>query len=262
MENNLAIKVSNLKKRFGELNVLNGIDFEVSKGEVVCLVGPSGSGKSTLLRCLNYLEVPNSGKILIAGYEIDVDKGIKEQEINELRSKVGMVFQSFNLWPHKTVLENIIEAPVQLKKMSKEEAVFLAEAILQKVGLEDKRDVYPGKLSGGQQQRVAIARALAMNPQIILFDEPTSALDPELVEEVLNVIKELAADGMTMIIVTHEMGFAADVADRIIFIDEGRFIESGSPEEIFADPKTERAKQFFAKIFLAMQNRIVIPPKH
>ena len=259
MEKNLAIKVCNLQKNFGELEVLKGIDFEVLKGEVVCLVGPSGSGKSTLLRCLNYLEAPNNGKIFIAGYEIDVDKGIKEKAVNELRSKVGMVFQSFNLWPHKTVLENIIEAPVQLKKMSKKEAICLAEEILQKVGLEEKRDVYPGKLSGGQQQRVAIARALAMNPEIILFDEPTSALDPELVEEVLNVIKELAAEGMTMVIVTHEMGFAADVADRIVFIDEGCFVESGSPEEIFTNPQTERAKQFFAKIFVAVQNRIGVP---
>lgn len=261
MEKNLAIKVCGLKKSFGELNVINGIDFEVLKGEVVCVVGPSGSGKSTLLRCLNYLEVPNDGKIFIAGYEVDVHKGVKEKEINDLRSKVGMVFQSFNLWPHKTVLENIIEAPVQLNKMSKKDAISLAEKILQKVGLLDKKDVHPGKLSGGQQQRVAIARALAMNPEIILFDEPTSALDPELVEEVLNVIKELAAEGMTMVIVTHEMGFAADVADRIMFIDEGYFIESGSPEEIFTNPKTQRAKQFFAKIFVAMQNRIGIHSK-
>lgn len=256
MEQKLAIRVCGLKKSFGKLDVLKGIDFDVLKGEVVCLVGPSGSGKSTLLRCLNYLEVPNNGKISIAGYEFDVDKGIKEKNINEVRSKVGMVFQSFNLWPHKTVLENVIEAPVQLKKNKKSDAIIVAEKLLKKVGLEEKRDVYPSKLSGGQQQRVAIARALAMNPEIMLFDEPTSALDPELVGEVLTVIKELAAEGMTMVIVTHEMGFAADVADRIVFIDEGLFIESGSPEEIFVNPKTERAKQFFAKIFIAMHNRL------
>ncbi len=234
------VKVKNLHKHFGKLEVLNGIDLEVEEGEVVCLIGPSGSGKSTFLRCLNRLEESTSGDIFVDGYEISD----KKTNINAVRENIGMVFQQFNLFAHMNVLKNIMFAPVELKKMTKQEAEKKAMELLRRVGLEDKAHSYPQQLSGGQKQRVAIARALAMNPDIMLFDEPTSALDPEMVGEVLQVMKELAAEGMTMIVVTHEMGFARDVADRVIFMSDGVICEQGTPEEIFQNPKEERTKEF------------------
>ena len=236
------IRIKGLNKYFGKLHVLKDIDLTVNESDVVCLVGSSGSGKSTLLRCINFLEVKKNGKIMIAGEEINRDT----HDLNEVRQRVGMVFQHFNLFPHKTVLENITEAPIMVKKMPKETAEREARELLQKVGLEEKADVYPSKLSGGQKQRVAIARALAMKPDIMLFDEPTSALDPELVGEVLLTMKELAEEGMTMVIVTHEMGFAREVADKIIFMSEGRILEVGSPDEFFSNPKEERTKEFLS----------------
>lgn len=249
------IQVRNLRKRFGHLDVLREINLEVRRGEVVCIIGPSGSGKSTLLRCLNFLEEPTDGLVLMegqpVGYRLDAQgRRVHDTEanINRIRARMGMVFQQFNLWPHKTVLQNIIEAPVLVRGMPLDEAVKLAETLLARVGLTEKRDVYPAKLSGGQQQRVAIARALAMQPQVMLFDEPTSALDPELVGEVLNVMKGLARDGMTMIIVTHEMGFAAEVADRVIFMDGGYIVEEGPPQALFKAPRTDRARQFLSKV--------------
>ena len=249
-----VISVKNLEKRYGDNEVLKDISLEVKEGEVISIVGPSGSGKSTFLRCLNYLEHLNQGEIQFFGkHVLEGTNGKKDNKKNEntavkIRKNVGMVFQQFNLWPHKTVLENVIEAPVQLNKMKKEEAVKKAEGLLKKVGMYEKKDAYPLQLSGGQQQRVAIARTLAMEPEIILFDEPTSALDPELVGEVLNVMKDLAREGMTMLIVTHEMGFASEVSDHVCFMDGGYVIEEGTPEEIFKSPKTDRAKQFFSKI--------------
>ena len=248
------ISVKNLGKRYGENEVLKDINLDVKEGEVVSILGPSGSGKSTFLRCLNYLEHLNQGEVSFFNqYRLEGTKDKKDTRKNEaeagkIRKDVGMVFQQFNLWPHKTVLENVIEAPVQLKKMKKEDAVKKAEELLKKVGMYEKKDAYPLQLSGGQQQRVAIARTLAMEPRVILFDEPTSALDPELVGEVLNVMKELAEEGMTMLIVTHEMGFAAEVSDHVCFMDGGYVIEEGTPEQIFKNPKTDRAKQFFSKI--------------
>ena len=224
------IEVKHLHKVFGDLEVLKDISFNVEEGEVICLIGPSGSGKSTLLRCLNKLEEKQDGDIVILG------------------ENIGMVFQHFNLFPNYTVLQNMTLAPTMLKKMSKAEAVKKAEQLLDRVGLLDKKDVYPVTLSGGQKQRVAIARALAMNPKIMLFDEPTSALDPEMVGEVLDVMKELAREGMTMVVVTHEMGFARDVADRIIFMDDGYIVEEEKPEEMFAHPKTERCRNFLASV--------------
>lgn len=241
---NEKIKVENLKKSFHKLNVLNGIDLTVNEGEVVCIIGPSGSGKSTFLRCLNLLEVPTSGSITVDGYNLTD----KKANINKIRENIGMVFQSFNLFPHLTVLQNIMLAPVELKKMSKQEARDNAMKLLKRVGLDDKAACHPNQLSGGQQQRVAIARALAMNPDIMLFDEPTSALDPEMVGEVLNVMKELAAQGMTMIVVTHEMGFAREVSDRVVFIDDGVIMEDGNPEEFFSNPKNPRAIDFLNKV--------------
>ena len=238
------IDVINLHKSFGDLKVLKGINMHVSPQEVVCVIGPSGSGKSTLLRCINYLEVPTSGQIIIDGVEITDPK----TNINKVREDVGMVFQRFNLFPHKTSLENVALAPMQVKKMKKEEAMEKAKALLKKVGLSDKEQVYPDSLSGGQQQRVAIARALAMEPKIMLFDEPTSALDPEMVGEVLAVMKDLALEGMTMMVVTHEMGFAREVGDRVVFMDEGMLVEEGLPKEIFANPQQERTKAFLSKI--------------
>lgn len=234
------IHVENLNKSFGDLHVLKDINITVKESDVVCLVGASGSGKSTLLRCINFLEKKDNGRIIIEGEEVSRDT----HDINEVRQKVGMVFQHFNLFPHMTVLENIIEAPVHVKKMPKNEAIKEAKELLVKVGLEDKADVYPSKLSGGQKQRVAIARALAMNPDIMLFDEPTSALDPELVGEVLATMKELAEDGMTMVVVTHEMGFAREVADWIIYMDEGIIVEKAKPEEFFTNPQEDRTKEF------------------
>lgn len=235
------IKVENLNKSFGDLHVLKDINLTVYESDVVCLLGSSGSGKSTLLRCLNYLEKKDSGSIIIEGEQIETTT----HNINEVRQKIGMVFQHFNLFPHKTVLENIIEAPIMVKKIAKDTAKQEALELLKKVGLDDKADVYPNKLSGGQKQRVAIARALAMKPDIMLFDEPTSALDPELVGEVLTTMKELAQDGMTMVIVTHEMGFAREVADQILFMHEGNILEKGTPEQIFENPKEERTREFF-----------------
>ena len=238
------IKIKDLKKKYGELEVLKGISTEIKEGEVISIIGPSGSGKSTFLRCINRLEEPTSGEIKIN------NKNILERkvDINKIREEVGMVFQHFNLYPHKTVLENITLGPIRLKKMPKAEAEKLAIELLEKVGLADKKDVYPNKLSGGQKQRVAIARALAMNPKVILFDEPTSALDPEMIGEVLEVMKELANAGMTMIVVTHEMGFARNVANRVFFMDGGYILEDAKPQDLFDNPKTERAREFLEKV--------------
>ncbi len=238
------VKVSKLYKKFGELEVLNGIDMTVSEGEVVCIIGPSGSGKSTLLRCLNRLEKATDGEIVVDNAVITD----KRTDINKVRENIGMVFQSFNLFSNFTVLQNLMFAPVELKKMTKAQAKDKALELLARVGLSDKADAYPHQLSGGQQQRVAIARSLAMNPDIMLFDEPTSALDPEMVGEVLAVMKELAAGGMTMVVVTHEMGFARDVADRVIFMADGVIVEEGTPEEIFGDPQNPRTKDFLSRV--------------
>ncbi|MFF5398995.1 amino acid ABC transporter ATP-binding protein [Peribacillus butanolivorans] len=240
MEQKEMIRIRNLNKSYGNLHVLKDIDMKVLDSDVVCLIGPSGSGKSTLLRCLNYLEKKDSGQILIEGTEVDPGT----HDINKIREKVGMVFQHFYLFPHMTVLENVIEAPTHVKKIPMAQAIEEAKALLAKVGLSDKADVYPSKLSGGQKQRVAIARALAMKPDILLFDEPTSALDPELVGEVLATMKELALEGMTMVVVTHEMSFAREVGDWIVFMHNGRVVESGPPKEFFSNPKEERTKEF------------------
>ena len=241
---NKKISVKNLKKNFGSLEVLRHISVDVAEGEVVFLIGPSGSGKSTFLRCLNRLETITAGEVVVDGHPIS-DSNVN---INKVRENIGMVFQHFNLFPHLTVQDNITLAPVELKKMDKESAAKKAIELLERVGLADKAKTYPGQLSGGQKQRVAIARALAMNPDIMLFDEPTSALDPEMVGEVLEVMKQLAADGMTMVVVTHEMGFAREVADRVIFMDEGLIVEEGTPEEIFGNPKEERTIGFLNKV--------------
>ena len=238
------IKVKNLHKKFGDLSVLNGIDEHVSQGEVVVVIGPSGSGKSTFLRCLNLLEEVTDGEIFVDD-ELITDPRI---DVNRVRQKMGMVFQQFNLFPHLTIMDNITLAPVLLKKMTKEQAVARGRELLKRVNLEEKADVYPAQLSGGQKQRVAIARALAMDPEIMLFDEPTSALDPEMVGEVLDVMKDLAKSGMTMVIVTHEMGFAREVASRVLFIDQGIVMESGTPEEVFGNPQNERTKNFLSKV--------------
>lgn len=248
-DKNTIIKIDGLKKVYGDLVVLNGIDLEVKEGEVVCLIGPSGSGKSTLLRCLNYLEQPTDGTIEMTGYFLKGGE-IKANKKNavEIRKHAGMVFQQFNLWPHMTVLENVIEAPLRVKNVNKQEITEKAIELLRKVGLAEKKDVYPTTLSGGQQQRVAIARALAMEPEIMLFDEPTSALDPELVGEVLKVMRDLAEDGMTMIVVTHEMGFAHDVADKVVFMDYGRILEAGTPDEVIRNPKHDRTRQFLSRV--------------
>jgi len=234
------VNVKNLHKYFEKLEVLKGIDLVIEEGEVVCLIGPSGSGKSTFLRCLNQLEETTHGEVIIDGRNLTD----KNSNINKLRENIGMVFQQFNLFPHLTAAENIMLAPVDLKKMTKTEAAKRAGELLEMVGLSEKFDEYPANLSGGQQQRVAIARALAMSPDIMLFDEPTSALDPEMVGEVLGVMKQLAKDGMTMIVVTHEMGFAREVADRVIFMDEGVIVEQGKPEEVFGNPQNERTQNF------------------
>ncbi|MBS3027967.1 MAG: amino acid ABC transporter ATP-binding protein [Dolichospermum sp. DET50] len=243
-DGNVAIKVENLYKSFGQLQVLQGISVEIPKGEVVAIIGPSGSGKSTFLRCLNLLEVPTSGKIYVDGIEITAP----QTDVRKIRQNIGMVFQHFNLFPHKTVLKNIIYAPMQVKGISEQEARVIGMDLLSKVGLENKADVYPSRLSGGQKQRVAIARALAMKPDMIMFDEPTSALDPEMVKEVLTVMGDLAKSGMTMAIVTHEMGFAREVADRIIFLDGGKLAEDAPPAEFFSSPQCDRAKQFLDKV--------------
>lgn len=238
------VKVSNLKKSFGELKVIKDVSLTVNKGEVVSIIGPSGSGKSTFLRCLNALETPDAGSIIVDGHDVTS----KKEDINLIRENIGMVFQQFNLFPHMTVIENIMMAPVTRKKCSKEEAKERALSLLARVGLADKANEYPRKLSGGQQQRVAIARALAMNPDVMLFDEPTSALDPEMVGEVLSVMKELAATGMTMIVVTHEMGFAREVSSHVVFMDGGYIVEEGKPEEVFGNPKEQRTIDFLKKV--------------
>ena len=240
----IKVKVEELKKSFGSLEVLKGIDLEVKEGEVVCLIGPSGSGKSTFLRCLNRLEETTAGTVIVDDNDITDPKC----NINKVRENIGMVFQQFNLFPHLSVLENIMLAPVDRKKLTKAEAKKTAERLLATVGLAEKAGEYPPNLSGGQQQRVAIARALAMNPDIMLFDEPTSALDPEMVGEVLEVIKQLAKDGMTMIVVTHEMGFAREVADRVIFMDGGYIVEQGTPAEVFGNPQNKRTQDFLNKV--------------
>lgn len=238
------IRVNNLHKSFEKNEVLKGINEHIEKGEVVVVIGPSGSGKSTFLRCLNLLEVPTSGEIIFEGKNI-TDKKV---DINKIREKMGMVFQQFNLFPHKTVLDNLTIAPIKVKGVSKADAEKKAKELLDRVGLLNKADAYPSSLSGGQKQRIAIARALAMDPDVMLFDEPTSALDPEMVGEVLNVMKELAKEGMTMVVVTHEMGFAREVGDRIIFMDGGKVLESGTPEEIFQNPKNPRTIDFLSKV--------------
>jgi polar amino acid transport system ATP-binding protein/glutamine transport system ATP-binding protein len=238
------IEVKNLQKSFGDHKVLKGINAEVDDKEVVCVIGPSGSGKSTFLRCLNLLETITGGDVIIDGENLNNPN----TDINEIRTEVGMVFQQFNLFPHKSVIENIMLAPQKVRKITKAEARERGLALLDKVGLSDKADQFPSQLSGGQQQRVAIARALAMEPKLMLFDEPTSALDPELVGEVLEVMKQLALDGMTMVVVTHEMGFAREVGDRVLFMDEGVIMEEGDPNQIFSDPQNERTKEFLDKI--------------
>ncbi len=242
--NNVLIKTENLQKSFGKLDVLTGIDMEIKSGEVVVVIGPSGSGKSTFLRCLNRLEEPTGGKIYFEGEDITAPKC----NINLHRQKMGMVFQQFNLFPHMTVLKNLTIAPIKLLGMSKEDADKKGMELLERVGLADKAEAYPNQLSGGQKQRVAIVRALAMNPDVMLFDEPTSALDPEMVGEVLEVMKDLARDGMTMVVVTHEMGFAREVADRVVFMADGVIAEEGTPEQLFSNPQNPRTKQFLQSV--------------
>ena len=236
------IEIKKLYKSYGDNEVLKGIDQTVSEAEVLCIVGPSGSGKSTMLRCINLLEIPSSGEVYIDG------ELVTSQNINEIRTKMGMVFQNFNLFPHMTVLENVTCAPINVKGVSKTDAEAKAMELLTRVGLDNKANAYPRSLSGGQQQRVAIARALAMDPEIMLFDEPTSALDPEMVGEVLDVMKDLAKEGLAMIVVTHEMGFAKEVADKVIFMDEGVIVEQGTPEEVLVNPSEERTKNFLSKV--------------
>ncbi len=236
------ISIRNLKKSFGRVEVLKGVNLDIAEKEVVVIIGPSGSGKSTLLRCINYLEEPTSGEITVDGMKLG------ETDINKVRAEVGMVFQRFNLFPHMTAMDNITLAPMKVRGISREEAETVAMRLLAKVGLADRAAAYPEQLSGGQQQRVAIARALAMKPKVMLFDEPTSALDPEMVKEVLEVMKELAREGMTMAVVTHEMGFAREVGDRVLFVDQGVILEEGTPEEIFSHPKEERMRAFLSKI--------------
>ena len=238
------IEIKNLHKSFGEFEVIKGIDLKVESGQVVCIIGPSGSGKSTVLRCINRLEEPTSGTIIVDGHDIMAPT----TNINEVRTEAGMVFQQFNLFPHMTILDNVTLGPIKVRKMSKSDADELGLKLLAKVGLKEKARNYPEQLSGGQKQRVAIARSLALQPKVILFDEPTSALDPELVGEVLEVMQQLAREGMTMIVVTHEMGFAKEVADRLIFIDEGVIQEEGDPTEVFANPKNPRLKDFLGKV--------------
>ena len=245
IKDNEIIVIRDLKKSFNEeTHALNGVNLSIKKGEVVTIIGPSGSGKSTLLRCMNLMEVPTSGEVVFEGHLLN----IKDKNINKLREKMGMVFQSFNLFPHLSVLENITLSPKLVLNTSIEAANILAESLLQKVGLSEKIDSYPNQLSGGQKQRVAIARALAMNPDVMLFDEPTSALDPEMVGEVLNVMRNLADQGMTMVIVTHEMSFAKEVSDRVVFMAEGLIVEEGKPEDIFSKPKEERTKAFLKRV--------------
>ncbi|MDM5228966.1 amino acid ABC transporter ATP-binding protein [Cytobacillus firmus] len=244
MSESYMIKVEKLNKSFGDLHVLKDIDITVKESDVVCLIGASGSGKSTLLRCLNFLELKDSGNIIFEGEKVEKET----HDLNKVREKVGMVFQHFHLFPHMTVLENVMEAPLHVKKLPKDQVKKDAQELLKKVGLSDKENVYPSKLSGGQKQRVAIARALAMKPDIMLFDEPTSALDPELVGEVLSTMKELALEGMTMVVVTHEMGFAREVADWAVYMHDGRIVEVGHPEDLFNNPKEQRTKNFLDSV--------------
>jgi polar amino acid transport system ATP-binding protein len=246
-----VLELRSVYKSFGELQVLSDISLTVARGETVCIVGPSGSGKSTLLRCINWLEKPDSGAVLLSGTRVGMLKGghvaMSDRELAQIRTRIGMVFQHFALWPHLTVLQNVMEAPLHVQKRPRAEVRDAAELLLQKVGLADKRDVFPARLSGGQKQRVGIARALAVQPDLLLFDEPTSALDPELVGEVILVMRELARDGMTMVIVTHEMGFARDAATRVVFIDHGQIVETGTPAQFFSAPATDRARQFLQR---------------
>ena len=239
------IKLENVVKRFDKLHAVNQVSLEVKQGEIVCIIGPSGSGKSTLIRCINGLEIPEEGTVFIDGERLDYKNAAA---LEAMRTKLGFVFQHFNLFPHKTVLENLTLAPIQVLKRSPEEAAVTGEKLLERVGLLDKKDVYPAQLSGGQKQRVAIARCLAMQPEVILFDEPTSALDPEMIGEVLDVMQELAQEGMTMVVVTHEMGFARRVATRVVFMDQGELVEQGSPEEIFDHPQSPRLQEFLSKV--------------
>ncbi len=240
----MVVKMTDVHKWFGDLHVLKGVNLTINQNEVVVIIGPSGSGKSTLLRCINFLEWPQKGTVSIDGRIIE----IKKHDINAVRREVGMVFQHFHLFPHKSVLENIMEGPTQVKKLPRKEARRIAEDLLEKVGLTDKAEAYPSMLSGGQKQRVAIARALAMNPGVMLFDEPTSALDPELVGEVISVMQDLAKEGMTMAVVTHEIWFAKEAADRVIVMDDGQIIEEGTPDEVFTNPKEERTRQFLSQV--------------
>lgn len=251
-----SLEINNIHKRFGDLEVLKGVSIKAQKGDVIAILGSSGSGKSTLLRCINLLEIPDEGDISVAGERIHLDpkskrknKGMNPSQVDRLRTHLGMVFQGFNLWPHKTVLENVIEAPVHVLKRPKAECIFEAKRLLEKVGLSDRADYYPNQLSGGQKQRVAIARALAMEPDVLLFDEPTSALDPELVGEVLKVMRDLAEEGRTMLVVTHEMGFAREVATRVIFMHQGVIEEEGCPDQVFEKPSSLRFKQFLSNIY-------------
>ncbi len=245
-----VLDVAGVSKRFGDVEVLSDVSFQVDKGETICVLGPSGSGKSTLLRCINWLERPDAGQIYLNGEQVGINGAgivMGDRDLSKIRTHIGMVFQHFALWPHLTVLQNLMEAPVQVQKRPKAEVRDEALALLAKVGLSEKRDAFPAKLSGGQKQRVGIARALAMRPDLLLFDEPTSALDPELVGEVLVVMRDLAREGMTMVIVTHEMGFARDAATRVLFLDRGRVVETGSPDRFFSNPGTERARQFLQR---------------
>jgi len=245
-----VLDVAGVSKHFGDLEVLSDISFKVDKGETVCVLGPSGSGKSTLLRCINWLEQPDAGRIYLNGSQVGINGAgvvMTDRELSRIRTRIGMVFQHFALWPHLSVLQNLMEGPVQVQRRPKTEVRDEALALLAKVGLSEKQDVFPSKLSGGQKQRVGIARALAMKPDLLLFDEPTSALDPELVSEVLLVMRDLAREGMTMVIVTHEMAFAREAATRILFLDRGRVIETGAPERFFTQPETERARQFLQR---------------
>src|SRR5882672_4553064 len=245
-----VLDVAGVSKRFGDVEVLSDVSFQVDKGETICVLGPSGSGKSTLLRCINWLERPDAGQIYLNGERVGINGAgiiMSDRDLSQIRTRIGMVFQHFALWPHLTVLQNLMEAPVQVQRRPKAEVRDEALALLAKVGLSEKRDAFPARLSGGQKQRVGIARALAMRPDLLLFDEPTSALDPELVGEVLVVMRDLAREGMTMVVVTHEMGFARDAATRVMFLDRGRVVESGSPEKFFTQPDTERARQFIQR---------------
>jgi len=245
-----VLDVAGVSKRFGDVEVLSDVSFQVDKGETVCVLGPSGSGKSTLLRCINWLERPDAGQIYLNGERVGINGAgivMGDRDLSKIRTRIGMVFQHFALWPHLTVLQNLMEAPVQVQRRPKAEVRDEALALLSKVGLSEKRDAFPARLSGGQKQRVGIARALAMRPDLLLFDEPTSALDPELVGEVLVVMRDLAREGMTMVIVTHEMGFAREAATRVLFLDRGRVVETGSPDQFFSNPETERARHFLQR---------------